>query len=216
MAEPTLYFMYNFTGNEVAYSDTVGLEDANWKFIYPSDTIVFTGGGIVGLLGNPVASGTRDATIRPSVTSVIIPQVYIEDASLMNQVINAGSTGYTGAKQYALGVYVDGTMGSDLFLEAWDDATFSTTNLNILQGSTNNGNESCINAIRTTTGAPPPNWTGGDSGAAYLRGISDRVELKNLTSISDESVYYNIYVRLETDTPTFYETPILGFRYLYT
>jgi hypothetical protein len=109
-------------------------------------------------------------------------------------------------------------MNSDLYLEAWDDFTFSTTNLEVLQGSANSANESYINAIRTTTGAPPwaPGWNGGDAGGAYLRGTGKRVALANASSITDQAVYWNMYIRLETDSATFHNMPILGFRYLYT
>jgi hypothetical protein len=117
-----------------------------------------------------------------------------------------------------MGVYVDGDMSSDLYLEAWDDVSFSTTISEVLQGSSNSSNQSYINAIRTTLAAPPwsPGWTGSDTGGAYLRGETNRVGLKNESSISDECLYYNIYIRLETDSPTFHNQPILGFRYLYT
>jgi hypothetical protein len=122
------------------------------------------------------------------------------------------------ANRYTMGVYVDGTMSSDLYLEAWDDNSFSTTVLPILQGSANSSNESYINAIRTTSSAPPwaPGWDGSDTGAAYLKGTDDRVALKNASSITDEAVYYNIYIRLETDSSTFHNTPALAFRYTYT
>lgn len=215
MSEPTLYFIYNHSSNDTAYSGT-GLADSNWQIMNAStDKVVFTGGGILGSLPTPTcASGTRDATIRPSVSSYVIPQTYIETSSLM---YNIPLVGYNN-NRYCMGVYVDGTMNSDLYLEAWDDVTFSTTNLPVLQGSSNSSNQSYINAIRTTDSAPPwaPGWNGSDTGAAYLRGTSDRVALDNSSSISNKAVYYNIYVRLETDSSTFNNQPVLGFRYLYT
>jgi hypothetical protein len=190
--------------------------DANFGIITAgTDTLVFTGGGIDdSVLTTPTcASGTRSATIRPSATSYVIPYTYVE-STIMN---HCDLVGYN-ANRYTMGVYVNGSMSSDLYLEAWDDNSFSTTNLDILQGSANSSNESYINAIRTTSSAPPwaPGWDGSDTGAAYLRGTDDRVALKNASSITDEAVYYNIYIRLETDSATFHDTPILGFRYTYT
>ena len=215
MAAPTLTFLYNNSGTDTAYTGS-GSSDANFGVITAgSDTLVFTGGGIDDSVRTTptCASGTRSATIRPSSTSYVIPYTYVE-STIMNHCDLVGHN----ANRYTMGVYVDGTMSSDLYLEAWDDNSFSTTSLAILQGSTNSSNESYINAIRTTSSAPPwaPGWSGSDTGAAYLRGTSDRVALKNASSITDEAVYYNIYIRLETDSSTFHNTPILGFRYTYT
>jgi len=215
MAAPTLSFLYNKSGSDVAYGGT-GAADANFGVITAgSDTLVFTGGGIDDtVLTTPTcASGTRSATIRPSVTSYVIPYTYVE-STIMNHCDLVGHN----ANRYTMAVYVNGSMSSDLFLESWDDNSFSTTALPILQGSTNSSDESYINAIRTTSAAPPwaPGWDGGDTGAAYLKGTDDRVALKNASSITDEAVYYNVYIKLETDSVTFHNTPILGFRYTYT
>jgi len=215
MSEPTLYFLFNKSGVDTPYTGA-GAPDSNFGVINTStDILVFTGGGISDdVLTTPTcASGTRSATIRPSVTSYVIPYTYVE-SNIMNRCMLVGYN----ANRYTMGVYVDGTMSSDIFLEAWDSNSFSTTNLDILQGSANSSNESYINAIRTTSSEPPwhPGWSGSDTGAAFLRGTSDRVALKNASSVTDETVYYNVYIRLEVDSPTFHAQPILGFRYTYT
>lgn len=219
MAEPVFTFAFNH--------DSAG--DTPWGYIGGGDTpnkngfmeitpatdlVVFTGGGILGLLTTPtVASGTRDATIRPSVTSYPIPQTYVEQ-EMMYIAQFAGHN----ANRYAMSVYVDGTATSDVYLEAWDDNSFSTTNLEVLTGTANSGNNSFINAIRTTQSAPPwsPGWSGADAAAAYLRGTTSRIGLNNSSTVTDTAMYYNIYVRLETDCSTFHVFPVLGFRYLYT
>jgi len=215
MAEPILTFLYNHGSSDTSYSGT-GEEVDDWKIMNPStDTVVFTGGGILGLLPTPTcASGTRDATIRPSVTSYVIPQTYIEDGTTMYNVPLVGNT----PNRYPLAVYVNGTCTSDIYLEAWDDFSFSTTVLQILTGTSNSGNNSLINAIRTTAVEPPwhPGWSGSDTGAAYLRGVEDRIGLNNTSIITDSTVFYNIYVRLETDCSTFHVLPCLSLRYLYT
>lgn len=216
MAEPNLYFIYNHSSNDVAYTGTGG-PDVNFKIINTvSNKIIFTGGGIQdSALTEPTcASGTRSPTIRPSVTSYVIPKTYVETSSLMYHIPLVGYT----ANRYCMGVCVSGTIASDLFLEAWDDNSFSTTNLPVLQGSANSGNESYVNAIRTTGSAPPwhPGWSGGDAGAAYLCGQVDRVALKSSTPIVDETLYFNVYIRLETDSSTFHNTPVMGFRFTYS
>lgn len=224
--EPTITFGINNTGTDTpwSYAGSGSPEVGGWKEITPStDTLCFMGGSIddadlansgVNALGlTTIASGTRRQTIRPSSSSYVIPYVYVEK-ELMYYAKFCGHNAY----RYAMGVYVDGTATSDLYMEAWDDNTFSTTALEILTGTTNSGDNSLINAIRTTEGAPPwaPGWDGGDVGAAYLRGDTYRVALANASSITDQAVYYNMYIRLQTDCSTFHVVPVLAFRYLYT
>jgi hypothetical protein len=219
MSEPTVTFAFNHDGIDTPWGYAGGNEeDPNqngWMEISPAtDLVVFTGGGILGLLPTPTcASGTRDATIRPSVSSYVIPQTYVEKDAMYN----APLTGHN-ANRYAMGVYIKGTMTSDLYLEAWDDNSFSTTNLEILTGTTNSSNNSFVNAIRTTLVEPPwgPGWSGSDTGAAFLRGVTNRVGLNNTSTITNSTVYYNIYIRLPVDCSTFHVFPVLGFRYLYT
>jgi hypothetical protein len=220
MAEPQLIFGFSFdTAGDTPWGLSVGDHDApsknGWMEITPAtDLIVFTGGGILGELPTPTcASGTRDATIKPSVNSYIIPQTFIEK----DVMYHAHLTGYND-NRYAMGVYINGQMTSDLYLEAWDDNTFSTTDLEILTGTPNTNNVSFINAIRTTESEPPwaPGWDGSDVAAAYLRGTESRVPLGNTSLLQDTTVYYNIYVKLPTDCSTFHVFPVLGFRYLYT
>jgi len=217
MSFPTLTYGFNHSATDSpwGYAGTGSPTQGGWREIDPlNDTVVFTGGGILGTLPVPTTtSGARDATIKPTLTSFVIPQTYVE--SDIMYVCN--QTGHN-ANRYAMAVYVDGTCTSDLYLEAWDDNSFSTTNSEVLQGTTNSADNSFINAIRTTASAPPwsPGWSGSDGAGAYLRGTDDRIGLANASTVTDQSVYYNIYIRLETDCTTFHNTPILGFRYLYT
>ncbi len=216
MATPTIYFLYNSTSNDIVYAGS-GSPNATYSGInISSDKLIFTGGGIDdSVLTTPTcASGTRSATIRPSSVSYVIPETYVEDSTLMKHIPLVGHN----VNRYCMCVYVNGTATSDVYLEAWDDSTLSTTALSVLQGSANSSNESYVNAIRTTGAAPPwgPGWSGGDVGAAYLRGTSDRVALANASTVTDQALYYNIYIRLETDSSTFHNTPVLACRYLYT
>jgi len=228
--EPTLSFIYNHGTHDTAYAGT-GDAHGDWRVMNTisgtnviTDKMIFTGGGILTMLPMPTcASGTRDATIKPDLASFVIPQVYVETSTTMYVVPLAGfgqSAGAPSSYRYALGIYVNGRADSDIYLEAWDDATFSTTASEVLVGTANSNWKSLINAVRTTNNAPPwsypPGWTGNDSEAEFLRGTNYRLALKNASYVEDEAVYYNIYIRLETDCTTFHNTPILGFRYLYT
>ena len=219
--EPTLTFAFNFAGSDIPWGYTgSGPTNINgYRVINPNtDLMVWTGGGILGSLQTPTTtSGSRDATIRPSVSSYVIPQMFIEQDIMYH----AALVGYN-ANRYTMAIHVTGTATSDIYIEAWDDSSFSTTDLEILTGTPNSGNNSYINTIRTTDSAPPwsPGWSGSDSGAAYLRGTDYRVGLGGsklvVGEITDSTVYYNIYTRLETDTSTWHATPVLSFRYLYT
>lgn len=217
MAEPTIYFLYNKNASDVAYTG-VGAPDSNYNVIdINNDKAIFTGGGIEdSILTTPTAaSGTRSPTIRPSVSSYVIPETYIESSVVMTHIPLVGHN----ANRFCMCLYVNGTVSSDLYLEAWDDSTLSTTNLEVLQGSVNSSNESYVNAIRTTDQVTPiyP-WNGGSGsyGSAYLRGTGDRTPLKGSSPIADEALYYNIYIRLQTDSSTFHNQPTLVARYLYT
>ena len=158
MAEPILKFFYNHSAVDTPYDFYTG--NANWREIEPGvETIIFTGGGIgdadVNLGNATLASGTRSPTIRPSVTSYVIPYVYVESGSTMYYVNLAGHN----TNRYVFGVSVSGTIDGDCYLEAWDDNSFSTYDLPVLSGTANSSNESYVNAIRTTNQSPP--WSPG-------------------------------------------------------
>ena len=224
--EPIITFGFNNAGTDIPWEFTgVGNpETGGWKVLTPVvDKIVFTGGGIddadnanggLNALGNvTIASGIRSATIRPSATSFVIPYTYIEK----DQMYYAKYCGHN-TNRYAMGVRVQGTATSDLYMEAWDDNTFSTTNLELLSGTAESEGNSFISAIRTTLTEPPwaPGWNGDSAGAAYLRGSTNRVALSNTSTITDSTLYYNMYIRLPIDCSTFNATPVISFRYLYT
>lgn len=217
MAEPVLTFAFNHDGDDTpwGYTGLIG-EDPNkngfMEIDVYTDLVVFTGGGIIGALPTPTTtSGSRDATIKPAVASYVIPQTFVEK----DQMYHAPLTGHT-VGRYAMAVHINGHITSNLYLEAWDDNSFSTTNLEVLTGTANNGYKSFINAISTTIAEPPwhPGWDGIDG--AFLRGTGERIALGVGATLTDTIVYYNIYVRLETDCSTFHAQPVLGFRYLYT
>jgi len=229
MAEPYLKFVYNHSDADAPYNFYTGATGGSvWREITPGvDTVIFSGGGIddfyegiSNTTSGTLASGTRSPTIRPAVTFFDIPYTFMESGSLMYRIPLAGNN----TKRYIFGVSVSGTIQGNCYLEAWDDFTFSTTLSEVLVGSSNSSNESYVNAIRTINQTPPCHdfpiscWTGLDTGAAYLRGDADRVGLGTppVTSIHDEMLFFNIYIRLQTDSPTFHNTPVFGFRYLYT
>ncbi len=213
MAAPTLSFIYN-RGADTVYSGTGG-QDADWYLIDVSqDKKIYTGGGILGTLPTPTApAGTRDATVRPAFGTYVVPQIYIETPALMYHVPLA--SGNPNTNRYVFGVYVDGTITSDLYLEYWDDNTFTTTDLPVLSGSVNYP-YSMVNAIRTTNGAPPGGWSGGSTDGAYLSGFNPKLALKDASSVANEAVYFNIYTRIPFDAELFHNEPIEAYRYLYS
>jgi len=217
MSEPILSFMYNTSENDVAYTGQ-GEEAAPWQNIKLqeiADTKIFTGGGINGTISTPTADlGSRDATLRPLTGAYVIPQVFIESTAdnVMYNVPLAGRN----INRYVFGVYVDGYIASDLYLEMWDTSDFLTTYLPVVSG-TNEYQYSMVNAIRTTDIAPPEaSWHGTTtSGASCLSGFENRLRLKNADFVHNESVYYNMYLLLPHDSPLFHNQPVESFRYLY-
>ena len=101
------------------------------------------------------------------------------------------------------------------YLEYWDDDTFSSTDLPVLSG-TSAYPHSMVNAIRTTAVAPPSDWTGASTNASYLSGFSNRLALKNASSVVNEAVYFNIYISIPYDASLFHNQPVETFRYLYS
>lgn len=221
MSEPILSFLYNISSVDNPYGGDGG-PYGDWQEISVStttsgvpDTKVYTGGGIHQCVETPTAIfGRREATIRPSGGVLPIPQIYIESTNdnIMYHVPLA--SGQPNTNRYVFGVYVDGLMTSDLYLEMWDDNTFSTATIPTLVG-TLNYTHSVFNAIRTTDAAPPDNWNGGSAGAAYLQGYSSRLGLKGIDSIQNEIMYYSMYAAIPWDLEFTHDQPIEGYRYLY-
>lgn len=218
--EPTITFAFNH--NAVAdtawpYAGTGDPNVGGYREINPvTDLLVWTGGGILGSLPTPTTtSGSRDATIRPSTSSYIIPQLFVEQDQMYYVKFVGANT-----NRYAMAIHIDGTATSDIYLEVFSDNSMSSTDLEILTGTPNSSNNSFINAIRTTDANPPSDWNGGSAGAAYLRGTDYRVGLGGSKlvggEITDSTVYYNIFIELPTDCATFHVQPVLAFRYLYT
>jgi len=226
MSEPKLSFFYNRTLTDTPYTG-IGEPTTQWSKITISGVMshrkIFTGGGINNGISTPEAPwGSRDATLRPSIGRIPIPQTFIEPifSGNMVHVPLAGKT--TG--RYVFAVHVDGEITSDLYLEAWDDDNYISYTSPVLSGTLTYP-DSMITAISTFNAAPPPNWEGVTlSGSAdvppngkgvCLRGSNSRVRLKGTDNILNETLYYNIYVNLPFDSPLFHNQPIEAFRYLY-
>jgi len=227
MSEPILTFLYNHSANDVAYGGT-GEASGGWQKIQLttnsgslSDRKIYTGGGIHQALPTPTAAyGSREATIRPSIGTYPVPQIYIESLSdnIMYHVPLA--SGQPNSNRFVFGVYVDGLITSDLYLEMWDDMTFSTCDLPTLSGSSNYP-YSVFNAIRTTDSAPPDAWGTSTvsgttvSGVVNLAGYDNRLRLKGSDTIQNECLYYSMYAAIPWDLEFTHDQPVETYRYLY-
>ena len=209
MSQPSITLYYNNTSNDVIYDPTSSgtffpVNDTISGATY-SGTIVFTGGGIDDVHdGDP--AGTRSATVRPESGSLVVPYTFIEQ-DIMHLVPLAGTHNY----RYVFAVRVEGYTTSDIYLEAWDDLTHTTTNLPVLSGTLSNGYTSMVHAVSTTNDYPGDFWVG-----TRLRGYESRVALYGSTSMNDIILYFNIYVEIPYDCGTFINTPVLCLRYLYS
>ena len=222
MSEPSLTFLYNYSMNDAAYSGNGGPQ-GDWKEINlitvsgsSPDKKVYTGGGIHQYLSTPTATyGSREATLRPITGVYPVPQIYVESETdnIMYNIPLATSQPNT--NRYVFGVYVDGQITSDLYLEMWDDITFSTCNLPTLSGSASYPH-SVFNAIRTTDEAPPVGWSGvTTSGSVCLAGYDNRLRLKGEDSIQNEVLHYSMYAVIPHDLVFTHDQPIETYRYLY-
>lgn len=226
MSEPILTFLYNYSDVDTPYLGTGG-SYGNWRSISLStanglkpDKKIYTGGGINYSLPVPTAPyGRREATLRPVVGTYPIPQVYIESENDMLMYHVTLASGQPNTNRYVFGVYVDGLVTSDLYLEMWDDVTFSTVNSPSLAGSAS-APYSVFNSIRTTAAAPPLLWCGSTAsgiaaGAVCLAGYSNRLRLKNQDTIQNETLYYSMYATIPFDLEFTHDRPIESYRYLY-
>jgi hypothetical protein len=222
MSEPILTFLYNYSEDDTPYPGT-GEATIGWHSIFLAtgsgvspDRKVYTGGGIHQSLPTPTATyGSREATLRPTVGTYPVPQIYIESEvdNIMYHVPLA--SGQPNTNRFVFGVYVDGLITSDLYLEMWDDVTFSTTSITTLSGSMNYPH-SVFNAISTTNEAPPALWSGTTtSGAICLAGYENRLRLKDADEIQNECLYYSMYAAIPWDLAFTHDTPIESYRYLY-
>ena len=214
MAHPTIKLLYNSTANDVLYTfSATGNSDGTF---YPviavsgtatgSGIIVFTGGGISDMSSGTYPVSTRSATIRPESGTTVVPYTFIEQ-DYMYKVPLAGCHNY----KYVFAVYIGGSITSKLYLEAWDDLTHGTTILPVLSGTISNGNESFIKAKTTTYDEPGDLWSG-----TSLKGYDQRLELSNTSSVSDTTLYFNVYIEIPYDSSTFVNMPVLSLRYLYS
>ena len=222
MSEPILTFLYNYSETDGVYSGTGG-PYGNWKEIYLAtgsgispDKKIYTGGGIHQSLPTPTAPySSREATIKPSAGVYSVPQIYIESEidNIMYHVPLA--SGQPNTNRFVFGVYIDGLITSDLYLEMWDDITFSTHSLPTLSGSVNYPH-SVFNAIKTTDEAPPALWSGTTtSGAVCLAGYNNRLKLKGEDTIQNETLYYSMYAAIPWDLAFTHDQPLESYRYLY-
>lgn len=214
MAQPTIKLLYNSTANDVEYTFSAGGgSDGTFDPVLAvsgtatgSGIIVFTGGGIEDMASGTYPQYTRSATIRPESGTTVVPYTFIEQ-DYMYRVPIAGCHNH----RYVFAVYIGGSITSKLYLEAWDDLTHTTTNLPVLLGTTSNGSVSLIKAKTTTYDYPGDFWTG-----TSLRGYESRIELSNVSSVSDTVLYFNVYIEIPYDCETFVNTPVLSLRYLYS
>jgi len=226
MSEPNLTFLYNYSEVDSPYSGSGG-PSGTWKEIYLAtgsgispDKKIYTGGGIHQSLPVPIATyGSREATIRPVTGQYPVPQIYIE-SELNNVMYHVPlASGQPNTNRYVFGVYIDGLITSDLYLEMWDDLTFSSHSLPTLSGSEEYP-YSVFNAIRTTNTAPLTGWNGSTAsgianGGVCLAGYTNRLRLKGVDNIQNEAVYYSMYATIPWDLVFTHDQPVETYRYLY-
>jgi hypothetical protein len=132
---------------------------ADWiAMVLASDSIIFSNGSDVVADGQPIPSDSalNQAGIVISIVDLVVPHYFLADISedLLKEIHLAGNQN----KRYVFGFNFDGPTASEPVLELWDDATYSTVNLDSLGAG--DPESSWWRGIVTTNGAPGSNWVG--------------------------------------------------------
>ena len=110
---------------------------------------------------------------------------------------NAANAGNNSSAQNVFQVVFSQALSAAPQLEAWDDATFSTTSKEMFTGTTGNGNVPYVSAVATTNSAPSSDWepaspVAGGAVANRLEGLTSFVTLSTASPTAGQSIRFNI------------------------
>jgi len=162
----------------------------------------------------PTSQELDEAATIIQPTNVEIANLFLLDVSDTGQELkDIDRAGSVVDGQHVINFSFDGPTASEPQLEAWDDDTHATANLNVLGLGTPSA--SMVKAILTTSSAPGTSWTG----TAIAGGSSPNVLLLNGGGGAFGSAA-EVYINIKIDVPGAYstpfsETPVLTVRYTY-
>jgi len=219
MSKPNTTWLYNNTANDGENTGNAtggtGGNSSNWVVIdLVNDALAWCSDQ---QNDGDSLTGTRYPVVIPDSGSNEAEKTFVMDdsAGVFDQVPLAGTTdgGQSGGnKRYVFAIYFDGATAGVPYLEAWDDATHSSSSHNFLGGGT--AANSSIRAIATTNASPGSDtWAG-----TPLAGTGSRIELDSGALSGAKNLYFNIkqVVTNGVHSPGSTTDLVLTLRYLYS
>jgi hypothetical protein len=202
--------------NKSAVDATRVAQPANYiQMDLANDKLIFSAGSAAVADGQPTPSSAElneAATIIQAIP-VEIAHTFLLDVSDVGAELKEMFMANSGNYRYVICLAFDGATASEPTLEAWDDDTHVTANLNCLGLGT--PADSMLKAVLTTGGAPGASWVG----TPIAGGAAPNVLLLNggggaLGGATD------VYVNIHWDVPgaflsAFQESPCISVRFTY-
>jgi hypothetical protein len=202
--------------NKSAIDATRVAQPANFvQMDLANDKLIFSAGSAAVADGQPTPSNAElnEAATIIQVTPVEIAHTFLLDISDVGQELKEMFLANSGNYRYVICLAFDGATASEPTLEAWDDDTHLTANLNCLGLGT--PANSMLKAVLTTGGAPGAGW----AGTPIAGGAAPTLILLNggagaLVGATD------VYVNIHWDVPSSYlsafvEQPCISVRFTY-
>ena len=171
-----------------------------------NDYLIWTAGSSVvgdGMTHQPTQTELTNASpIIDPLNPVTVPLCLLMDYSHYNGIYTRQVMGMGGNYAYVFAFKFDNVTVTEPQLEAWDDATLTTTNNNVLGAGT--PANSMVKAICTTGGLPGANWVGtaiAGNGATRVVPLNSGLGALNY----GETLYANIKIVI----PANYSTPAI-------
>lgn len=202
--------------NKSAVDATRVAQPANFvQMDLANDKLIFSAGSVAVADGQPTPSGAElnEAATIIQVTPVEIAHTFLLDVSNVGAELREMFLANSGNYRYVLCLAFDGATATEPTLEAWDDDTHLTANLNCLGLGT--PANSMLKAVLTTGGAPGASWVG----TPIAGGASPNLlMLNNLGGALPGAT--DVYVNIHWDVPNSYlsafvESPVISVRYCY-
>ena len=202
--------------NHTNTDDTRVAQPANFiQMDLANDKLIFSAGSVAVADGQDTPSTAElneAATIIQSIETEI-DKTFLLDVSDVGAELKEIHMAGSGDYQYVICLAFDGPTASEPILEAWDDASHATANLNCLGSGI--PNDSMLKAILTTSGSRGSGWVG----TPIAGGVAPNVlELNGgsgpLGGATD--IYINIHWDIPANYPTaFVEAPVISVKYTY-
>jgi len=180
-----------------------------------NDKLIWSAGSAAVIDGadTPTNIELDDAATIIQATDVEIDKLFLLDFSAvgveLKEIDLAGSTD----TRFVINFSFDAATTTEPTLEAFDDNTHTTANINVLGAGT--PANSMVRAVLTTAGLPGAAWVGTPIAGAALPNI---LELNGGSGalVGADELYANIKVLIPGNFPTpFSETPVLTVRYTF-